>query len=107
MRRPKTADTSVSDQGAHGGDDVGATRRYAGRERKEGDSLNIQALIGYLREAEHHHVERRAQMPEQHWSDWYAADVDARGEGTREGEARDQPRGATSSNESVGTEGWR
>ena len=51
--------------------------------------MNVETLTGYLREAERHHAERRARLPEHHWSHWYAAYVDARKNGLPEAEACD------------------
>jgi hypothetical protein len=51
--------------------------------------MDVGTLTGYLREAEKHHQERRAHVPEHHWSDWYAAYVDARDQGMSEDEACD------------------
>ncbi len=47
-------------------------------DRKRGSVVDVEELKGYLREAEHHHVERSDLLPMHHWSDWYAGYVDGR-----------------------------
>lgn len=34
--------------------------------------MNAEMLTDYLREAEHHPDQPRAEMPEHHWSQWYS-----------------------------------
>jgi hypothetical protein len=51
--------------------------------------MNIEALTSYLREAERHHHSRGSHAPKHHWSDWYAAYVDARSQGMTEEAACD------------------
>jgi hypothetical protein len=51
--------------------------------------MDVEALTGYLPEAERHHAEREAPTPSHHWSHWYAAYVKAREEGMTEDEACD------------------
>ena len=54
--------------------------------------MNVEALTGYLREAERHHAKREATMPNHHRSHWYAAYVKAREEGMTGDEACDHAR---------------
>ena len=52
--------------------------------------MNVEDLTGFLAEAEGHHATRhRHHHPKHHWSQWYAAYVDARRRGLDEDEACD------------------
>jgi hypothetical protein len=51
--------------------------------------MEVETLTKYLREAEQHYNERRAKLPEHHWSDWYAAYIHAREQGKAEDECCD------------------
>jgi hypothetical protein len=55
--------------------------------------MDIATLAGLLRETEEHHGHYEATAPEHHWSDWYAAYIDAREQGrTPEEASRDAAR---------------
>ena len=49
--------------------------------------MDVTALTGLLREAEEHHGAYEATAPKHHWSDWYAAYMDARQSGSSPDEA--------------------
>ena len=51
--------------------------------------MNVETLTGYLHEAERHHAQHHARVPKHHWSQWYAAYVDARWRGMTEAESCD------------------
>ena len=51
------------------------TERFPGRGLS---SLDIATLVPLLREAEERHGKYEASAPKHHWSDWYAAYLDAR-----------------------------
>jgi hypothetical protein len=43
--------------------------------------MDVATLTALLREAEEHHGKYEAVAPPHHWSDWYAAYIDARSQG--------------------------
>ena len=49
--------------------------------------MDVATLTELLREAEDRHGAYQATAPKHHWSDWYAAYIDARGRGRTPDEA--------------------
>lgn len=49
--------------------------------------MDVATLTGLLREAEEHHGPYEATAPKHHWSDWYAAYISAREQGSSPDEA--------------------
>jgi hypothetical protein len=49
--------------------------------------MEIENLAGLLREAEEHHGAYEKTAPEHHWSEWYAAYISAREQGSTPEEA--------------------
>jgi hypothetical protein len=50
-------------------------------------TVTVGKLTELLREAEEHHGPYEATAPKHHWSDWYAAYIDARQRGRTPGDA--------------------
>jgi catechol 2,3-dioxygenase-like lactoylglutathione lyase family enzyme len=64
------------------------TTRFPGR----GVTFDVATLTGLLREAEEHHAAYEATAPKHHWSDWCAAYLAARGQGSSADEAAEAAR---------------